>query len=102
MKPVSWEYVAGYLDGVGSLSLRHSNGKGWSYRFRMPSHNLQLLEDVRKLLGTGSISEEQKPTGAYYRLEVAGHDQTQQILTRLLPHLRAKRVLVEEWLKNNS
>ncbi len=99
VKPLGWEYLSGFFDAVGSLSDHHTDGKGWAYRFRIPSRNRQLLEKVRNLLGTGSISKEHKPTGPYYRLEVGGLDQTRQILARLLPHLRAKRVLVKEWLR---
>jgi hypothetical protein len=102
LKPVTWEYLAGYFDGVGSLSTHHSNGKGWSYRFRISSHNLHLLEEIRTLLGTGSVSLDRSKRTPYYRFEVGGLAQTNRILARLLPHLQAKRVLVEQWLRDYS
>ncbi len=99
---VSWEYLAGYFDASGSLSEHHTNGKGWSYRLRIASYNREQLGEFRKLLGTGTISEEKKPKAAYYRLEVRSLTQVQEILGKLLPYLRAKERLVQDWLQNHS
>lgn len=78
-----------------------ARGKGWAYWLRIPSYDGELLDDVRRLLDVGSISQEKKPAGPYYRLELAGMAQVTETLERLLPYLRTKRVLVEEWLRNH-
>ncbi len=46
--------------------------------------------ELRKLLGTGTISEEQKPKAVYYRLEVRSLAQVHETLGMLLLSLRAK------------
>ncbi len=100
MKSITWEVLTHYFDSTGNLSVHHRDGKGNHYRLRMSSYDKQLLEQFRKLLGRGSISREIKRRGTYYRLEVGGLAGTCEVLTKLLPHLRKKHKVAEQWLKD--
>jgi hypothetical protein len=67
---------------------------------RIPSYDRRLLEGFRELLGRGSISGETKRRGTYYRLEVGGLAGTCEVLTNLLPHLKRKRQVARQWLRD--
>jgi hypothetical protein len=100
VKPLTWKRVAEYFDDTGNLSVRHRNGKGNNYRLRIPSYDQKLLKGFRELLGRGNISRETKPRGPYYRLEVGGLSGTCEVLDKLLPHLKKKRQVAQQWLRD--
>lgn len=97
--PVTWKDISEHFDNAGSLSVHHRTQKGNSYRLRIPSYDRRLLERFRRFLGRGSISEETKRRGPYYRLEVGGLGGTCEVLTRMLPYLGKKRQAARQWLK---
>lgn len=100
MKPLTWKELAHFFDKKGSLSVRHRNGKGNQYRLRIPSCDQKPLERIREFLGRGNISQETKPGGPYYRLEVGGLQGTCEVLGKLLPYLVEKRLVAQQWLKD--
>jgi len=100
VRVLSWKDLARYFDNTGNLSVRHRNGKGNNYRLRIPSYDRRLLEGFRELLGRGNISRETKPRGIYYRLEVGGLAGTCDVLANLLPHLKKKRQVARQWLRD--
>ncbi len=67
-------------------------------RLRFSSYDRGFLQQVRVLVGGGSITAEPRPKGSYYRLTVTGYYRVENILARLLPHLRRKKRIVKDWL----
>lgn len=100
LERLTWKELAHFFDNTGNLSVRHMNGKGNHYRLRIPSYDQKLLERIRGFLGRGNISQETKPRGPYYRLEVGGLEGTCEVLGKLLPHLEKKRQVAQQWLKD--
>ncbi len=101
MRSLTWEYLAGYFDGRGSLwDHQRGRGRGWTHRLRIPSYDFDMLVELQQLMGQGSIAGENKPSGQkYYRLDVDSEIGVRKILQSLLPYLHVKRGLVEEWLR---
>ncbi len=99
-KGLTWEYLAGYFDASGSLSEHHTRGKGWQRRLRVSGYDRELLEEVASFLGRGSISQEEKAKGPYYRFEINSLSGVLEVLAKLTPHLRTKKVLVEKWVED--
>jgi|WetSurMetagenome_2_1015567.scaffolds.fasta_scaffold02993_10 hypothetical protein len=52
---MTWEYIAGFFDGEGSIS---HHGKG--YRITIPQTNFEVLEEIRKFIGVGYIIQPKK------------------------------------------
>jgi hypothetical protein len=95
-KPLDWSYLAGYFDANGSLR-EDKSGKG--PRLRINSYSRHLLEEVRMLVDSGSISREQKPKGRYYRLDITGLEHVQRVPAKMSPFLHVKTLMGEEWLE---
>jgi len=95
-KPLDWSYLAGYFDANGSLR-ENKSGKG--PRLRINSYSRHLLEEVRMLVDSGSISREQRPRGDYYRLDITGREHVQRVLAKMSPFLRVKTLTGDEWLE---
>jgi hypothetical protein len=93
-----WKDLANYFDESGNLSKEH----GWRSRLRICSYDRRLLKRFHRTIGSGSISEEQKPKGSYYRLEIEGASRVQTVLAKMLPFLEKKRAIAEEWLSESS
>ena len=98
MKSLTWKDLARYYDSSGNLSQEI----GWRSRLRICSYNRGHLESFRKIIGSGSISGEQKTRGCYYRLEIGGAGRVHMVLTKMLPFLEKKRHAVEEWISASS
>jgi hypothetical protein len=91
VKSLTWKDLARYYDGSGNLSQEI----GWRSRLRICSYDRGRLESFRKIIGSGSISGEQKTRGRYYRLEIGGAGRVRMVLTKILPFLEKKRHVVE-------
>ena len=55
MDPTKVAYLAGLIDGEGTLSITKMMGKYYLCRLRIVNTNRHLLEWIRNLLGTGRI-----------------------------------------------
>ena len=95
--PLSWEYLAGWFDVNGSVYEKRT-GSGLEARLRFSSYSRDFLEQIRLLVGGGSITHEPRSRGPYYRLTVTGYYRVDNILASLLPHLRRKREEIKRWL----
>ncbi len=92
--------MARIFDKTGYVSVHHRNGKGYAYRLRFASYDHRLLVALRRVLGTGSISREQKQRRGYYRLEVSSLTGVLAALGKMLPYLERKRSKAEEWIND--
>ena len=67
----SWfcQWLVGVTDGDGSFSVIRQNGK-WNLAFQIgqSSYNLRLLYYIKRMLGVGSVTVEQKTGMASYRI----------------------------------
>ena len=89
-------YIAGFLDGDGSLMLqvkkRHDIKSGWRLMaticFYQDSRHDKSLSWIRNRLGIGYIS---KRRDGITELRINGYRQVEQILKRLLPYIRFKK-----------
>jgi hypothetical protein len=98
-KPLDWSYLAGWFDTSGSVyEKRKVRGRGLEARLRFSSYDREFLEQVRVLVGGGSITGEVHSKGPYYRLTVTGHYRVERVLRRMLPYLARKRETVKRWL----
>ena len=82
IQPLDWSYAAGFFDSSGSLGPpRWRRGP----RLRVGSYNRRVLEDLRRLAGSGSISVEPRRRRTYYRLEFHTWEGVTQFLERGSP-----------------
>ncbi len=94
---MDWSYLAGWFDNSGSIYEKRTRQRlGLEARLRFSSYDRAFLEELRSLTG-GSISRELH-SPPYYRLTVTGYFRVETVLTRLLPYLRLKHRMVEDWL----
>jgi len=97
-------YIAGFLDGDGSLMLqvkrRSDIKKGWRLMaticFYQDSHHDKPLYWIRKQLDIGYIS---KRNDNITELRINGFEQIGQILEELLPFLRFKKRQARKMIK---
>ncbi len=86
---MTWEYIAGFFDGEGSLS---HNGKG--FRVTIPQTSKRVLEDIQEFTSSGSICEttKRKPhwkdSWVYY---IARQETLYLFLKNILPFLIVKK-----------
>ncbi len=95
--PISWEYLAGWFDNSGSVYEKRTS-TGLEARLRFSGYNRGILEQIRLLVGGGSITGEAHSKGPYYRLTVTGYYRVERALAGMLPHLVRKKEVVERWL----
>ena len=94
---VEYAYIAGFLDGDGSLMLqlknRHESRRGWRFKvtiwfYQDTRHEGPLLW-IRRRLGIGYVSRRRD---GITEVRVNGYIQVRTILKFLLPYLRFKKV----------
>ena len=89
-------YIAGFLDGDGSLMLqikkRRDGKKKWRFMaticFYQDSRHDEPLSWIRKILGIGYLS---KRNDGMSELRINGFKQIRNILEKLLPFIKFKR-----------
>ncbi len=95
-KDVDLAYIAGFLDGDGSVMVQVKktkfNPKGWRLMFTIcfyqDSNHAQPLSWIRQILGIGYLSYR---NDGITELRINGYAQTERILKDLLPYLRFKK-----------
>ncbi|MEK7149843.1 MAG: LAGLIDADG family homing endonuclease [Patescibacteria group bacterium] len=99
-------YIAGFLDGDGSLMLqikKRKDGFKSNYRFMaticfyQDSRHEKPLFWIRKILGIGYLS---KRNDGMSELRINGFKQTEKILKNLLPFIKFKKKQAEILLKS--
>ena len=98
-------YIAGFLDGDGSLMLQLKKRNDAKLKFRFmaticfyqDSRHAKPLYWIRQQLGIGYISIRQD---GITELRINGFKQVQQILVKLLPYIRFKKIQAEILLQS--
>ncbi|OGF62343.1 hypothetical protein A2662_01055 [Candidatus Giovannonibacteria bacterium RIFCSPHIGHO2_01_FULL_45_33] len=104
---LNYAYIAGFLDGDGSLMLqikkRSDSKKGWRFMsticFYQDSRHDKPLSWIKKILGIGYLS---KRNDGMTELRINGYRQIHDILKILLPFIQFKRVQAEALLKASA
>lgn len=97
-------YIAGFLDGDGSLMLQVKNRKdsklGWRLMFTIcfyqDTRHSEPLKWIRRRLGIGYLSNR---NDGMTELRINGYKQIEDILENLLPYIRFKKVQARMMLK---
>ena len=97
-------YIAGFLDGDGSLMLqlkKRSDGKrGWRFMgticFYQDSRHEKPLQWIRKIFGIGYLSCR---NDGMSELRINGFRQIRKVILNLLPYIRFKKIQAEAFLK---
>ena len=96
-------YIAGFLDGDGSLMLQVKKRADGKHKFRFMSticfyqdtrHEKELIW-IRKILGIGYLS---RRNDGMSELRINGFKTTQEILENLMPYIRFKKVQAKSLL----
>lgn len=106
-KATDLAYIAGFLDGDGSLMLqikkRSDSPRGWRFMaticFYQDSRHDEPLHWLRQSLGIGYLS---KRKDGMTELRINGHEQCHKILAKLYPFIRFKKSQAEYLLKATS
>ena len=103
VKLTSWAYIAGFLDGDGSIMVQIKNrNDGPSVRlmfticFYQDSRHKKPLEWMKNTLGIGYLSDR---NDKITELRVNGYEQVERILTNLQPYAKFKARQIEITLK---
>lgn len=95
MQPLTLEYIAGFVDGEGTIAIgKHKKG---TYRpiFSISNTDLQILKDIRKYFSiTTKLSIKRHKKANWkpcYDLRVNGIDECKSIAMLLEPYLRIKK-----------
>ena len=94
MKQTDIIYLAGFIDGEGSITMIHGINNGYSPFIAITNTNKAIIEWVQKRVGRGKIhayeawKEGQKP---YYTWRIYNR-QALELAKELLPYLKIKRV----------
>lgn len=97
-------YIAGFLDGDGSLMLQVKNRKdsknGWRFMFTIcfyqDTRHSKPLSWIKETLGIGYLSNR---NDGMTELRINGFKQTKEILELLVPYIRFKRVQAKMMLE---
>ena len=104
LKTEELAYIAGFLDGDGSLMLqikkRRDSNNGWRFMFTIcfyqdTRHEKPLLW-IKKKLEIGYIS---RRNDGITELRINGYEQSRRVLKMLLPYIRFKKIQAVEILK---
>jgi len=100
-------YIAGFLDGDGSLMLQIKKRKDGNKKFRFmstvcfyqDSHHDKPLYWIREILGIGYIS---RRNDGMTELRINGFKQIRNIISNLLPFIKFKENQAKAMLKANN
>lgn len=95
MKPLTLEYIAGFVDGEGCFSIYESHARWYSPYFSITSTNTEIIRDIRKYFCLNvqiATKEPKKPEHkAAHELKTTNIDDCKSIAGQLLPFLRIKQ-----------
>ena len=97
-------YIAGFLDGDGSVMLqikkRGDSKRGWRFMaticFYQDTRHEQPLHWIRNCFGIGYISHR---SDGMTELRINGYDQCERVLRTLSPYIRFKRIQIDALLQ---
>lgn len=101
---IDWAYIAGFLDGDGSLMVqiknRRKTEKGWRLMFTIcfyqDTRHRKPLEWIKDKIGIGYLSER---SDGITELRINGFDSVRKILIELKPYVKFKAIQLEIVLK---
>ncbi len=104
IKNTDCAYIAGFLDGDGSIVVQIKNRKdsprGWrlmiGLHFYQDSRHRKHLLDLRKIFGIGYLSDR---NDKITELKINGYDMVCNILQPLIPYLRFKKIQAKKVLE---
>ena len=95
---MTWEYIAGFIDGEGTIVRRKR-----VFNLYISQTNFEVLDEIKKFVGSGSIYsiDKRKPHWKEAWLYNAGGGRgTYYILLHVVDHLIVKRAWAREVLKS--
>ena len=104
MKEIEKAYIAGFLDGDGSLMLqikkRSDSKRGIRFMtticFYQDARHKKTLSWIKEVLGIGYLSNR---NDGMTELRINGYEQVRDILANLLPYIRFKKLQASALLK---
>lgn len=91
------DYVAGFFDGEGSITI-----SGSRVRTSTPQTNKEVLEKIRDYVGVGSVyklTKRQKHWKDAWVYSTTNNNDTMEFLTKLYPHLILKQARAIEGIE---
>jgi len=104
MEKQAWPYVAGILDGEGSLSIHKTSNQGGSYRLQIVIYGtcVKLMKWLLGNFGGTFYSRENNPSGwgktshrRIYKWNLSGRANKERFLLGVLPYLIIKKEQAE-------
>jgi len=100
-----WAYIAGFLDGDGSLMVqiknRRKTKKGWRLMFTIcfyqDSRHKKPLKWIKKIIGIGYLSER---SDGITEFRINGFDAVRETLMALRPYVKFKSIQIKNNIKN--
>ncbi len=104
LKSTNWAYIAGFLDGDGSIMVQIKNRKGsklgirlmFTICFYQDSRHRKPLEWIKDVIGIGYLSDRNDNIS---ELRINGYKQVENILKKIQPYAKFKAKQVEIVLK---
>ena len=104
VKSIDCAYIAGFLDGDGSIVVQLKNRsdtpRGWrlmvGLHFYQDSRHKKKLVELKKIFGIGYVSDR---NDKITELKINGYDTVCKIIRLLIPYLRFKKVQAAKLLE---
>ena len=93
---MSWEYIAGFIDGEGSIVERNQG-----YNILISQANFEVLDKIRKFVGHGyvyALTKRRRHWKDAWVYSSGGSKETFRLLTKIADKLVVKRVLARKVL----
>lgn len=108
MAEISWQYLAGFIDGEGCLGIarrkrrKEYNAHAWYFQpfLMIANTNLEVLQTIQAFLGFGKVARVTVPKGCKpaYKLTFVGKIKLLQVLKGIRPYLVVKAQNADELL----
>jgi len=103
---MSWQYIAGFFDGEGSVVRRKDESRD-TYILSICNTNLEILEKIRDFMGCGRIfvdkrSKQNPKHSTRYQLRINAYKDVIRVASKIAPFSFIKRELLEEAIRHNS
>lgn len=90
---LTWEYIAGFFDGEGSLS-RHSQNKNiWIISIAQNTAN--VLVKIKEFIGYGSIYYDS--SGKNYKYQIFRRKEVADFVSQIAPFIIVKHEKIQEY-----
>jgi len=94
---VSWQYIAGFFDGEGSISPKN---KRTSFCIRIAQNDITVLQRIMEFLNmAGIVSGMEKPNGKCNSLRITRRDSVTKFLKFVMPFVIVKKLIAQDTLR---